>query len=94
MFARDRNHLLPDQLGRLPARTIELESRGVGRIVDPLFEIAMVEDLPGNPLGRSDPLSHLLRRHAALQLGERERPVLRALLGTISEIRNPKYERR
>jgi hypothetical protein len=64
-------NLFPDQLRFLTARAIELEAGGNGLIVDPLFDVAVVENLASDPLGRADLFTHLFGRHAALKFIKR-----------------------
>ncbi len=68
------------KLRLLATGTIESQANGDGRIVEPLFPVVVIENLPGDPLGRTQELAHLLGRHAAFELGEGARGILSVLV--------------
>ena len=51
---------------RLAADAVELDADRVGLVVDPLFEVAAVEDLSGDPFRRAEQASHLGLKTAAM----------------------------
>jgi hypothetical protein len=67
-------------LGLLTARAIEGKAKGIGSVVDPLFPIAVVKDLPGDVLRSGHELTHLFGRHAALQFREGWNRILSVLI--------------
>src|SRR5262245_59896110 len=60
-------HLDSLDLFRLPFAPVELDADG-GGVVGPLFEVAAVEDLPRDRLGRAEHAADLVGGHARLDL--------------------------
>jgi hypothetical protein len=56
---------------RLPAaRVLDLDAEGERRFVDPLFEVAKMQHLPGQLVGTTKQLAHPVRGEAGLQLAQ------------------------
>jgi hypothetical protein len=48
----------------------DLDAAGLGLLVDPVFDRPLIEELPGDPRWRADPLTHLPGRRAEFDLVE------------------------